>query len=141
MKSARILTITILLLVGATVYVHAEERSFAKATVPFAFTAENVNLPAGTYLVSTLSPYQMIKIQRAGGHEVAMVPASSNERTVRAGQSKLVFDHIGDQYFLRQVFEQGSRVRRDVNQGKLAHELVAQGHAATHATVIAGNGK
>src|SRR5579864_4898748 len=73
MKNARILIATALLLAAVSVYVQAQERQLLTATVPFAFTVENSNLPAGAYTVSTLPPYNMIKVQSADGRKVAMI--------------------------------------------------------------------
>ena len=48
MKSLRILTITLLLMASVAISLQAEEQPLVKATIPFAFSAENVSLPAGT---------------------------------------------------------------------------------------------
>jgi hypothetical protein len=139
MKNIRIL-ITTLLVAAVSVSVHAQQRQLLTVTVPFAFTAENSNLPAGTYTVSTLPPYNMIKVQSADGQKVAMIPAIPSPTSAESERTKLVFDRIGNQYFLSQVWEQGSNLRRDLRSGKLAQELVSGGWRVQSTTVLASNG-
>ncbi len=139
MKSVRILTITLLMLVAATVSVQAQERAFAKATIPFDFTVQNVNLPAGTYVISNLAPYRMIKIQNTQQPGTAMVPVVPTEGIVLAESSKLLFDPVGDHYFLTQVTERDSAIRRDVQKGSLEIELARNHKPATQETILAGN--
>ena len=139
MKNIRIL-ITTLLVAAASVSVHAQQRQLLTVTVPFAFTAENSSLPAGTYTVSTLPPYNMIKVQSADGQKVAMIPAIPSPTSAESARTKLVFDRIGNQYFLSQVWEQGSNLRRDLRSGKLAQELVSGGWRVQSTTVLASNG-
>jgi hypothetical protein len=139
MKNIRIL-ITTLLVAAVSVSVHAQQRQLLTVTVPFAFTAENSSLPAGTYTVSTLPPYNMIKVQSADGQKVAMIPAVPSPTSAESERTKLVFDRIGNQYFLSQVWEQGSKLRRDLRSGKLAQELVSGGWRVQSTTVLASNG-
>jgi hypothetical protein len=139
MKNIRIL-ITTLLVAAVSVSVHAQQRQLLTVTVPFAFTAENSSLPAGTYTVSTLPPYNMIRVQSADGQKVAMIPAIPSPTSAESERTKLVFDRIGNQYFLSQVWEQGSNLRRDLRSGKLAQELVSGGWRVQSTTVLASNG-
>ena len=56
MKNIRTLLTIALLLAATSVCVQSQERPMLTVTVPFAFTVENINLPAGSYTVSTLPP-------------------------------------------------------------------------------------
>jgi hypothetical protein len=138
MKNVRVLITTVLLVAAVSISVHAQERQLLTATIPFAFTAENSSLPAGTYTVSTLPPYNMIKVQSADGRKVAMIPAIPSPTSAESERTKLVFDRIGNQYFLSQVWEQGSKLRRDLRSGKLAEELAKSG-GDIHSTTILAN--
>ncbi len=140
MKNARILITAVLLLVAASVHVQAQDRLLFKATIPFAFTVENSSLPAGLYTVSTLPPYNMIKVQSVDGRKVAMIFAIPFPEAGTSEQTKLVFHRIGNQYFLAQVWEQGSNLHRDLRSGKLAQELVSGGWRVQSTTVLASNG-
>jgi hypothetical protein len=136
MKSARILIATILLLAAVSVYVQADDRPLLTATVPFAFTVQNIDLPAGTYTISVLPPYNMIRVQSATGKSVALTNAlASPSRPSK--QAKLVFHRIGGHNFLTQVWEQGSQVHRDVPSGQLARELAGKGGKIQSTTILA----
>jgi|ERR1700722_15232288 len=141
MKNGRTLIATALLFAAFTVYVQAQERPLLTATIPFTFTVENSNLPAGTYTISTLPPYNMMKVQSADGRKVAMIPAIPSRTLAASEQTKLIFDHIGNQYFLAQVWEQGSEVRRDVRSGNLARELAKRGERSQSRTILASSSK
>jgi hypothetical protein len=131
-------SITIVALLAAmSLCAQAQERTFAKADVPFAFAVKNVDLPAGTYTVSVLPPYNMIKVQSIDGRKTAMVSAMPSQRTEESQQTKLVFNHVGGHYFLIQVWEQGSNVRRDLPSGNLARELAKSGEKVQSATILA----
>lgn len=140
MKNARILIATALLFAAVSAYVQAQERPLLTATIPFAFTAENSNLPAGVYTVSTLPPYNRLKVQSADGRKVAMIPAIPSLSAGTSEQSKLVFHRIGNQYFLAQVWEQGSNLHRELRSGKLARELVSGGWRVQSTAILASNG-
>jgi hypothetical protein len=140
MKSARILITTVLLLAAVSVYVQAEDRPLLTATVPFAFTVQNIDLPAGAYTISVLPPYNMIRVQSASGKSVAMTSALA-QPSGPSKQAKLVFHRIGGHYFLAQVWEQGSLVHRDVPSGQLARELASKGESVQSTTVLASAGR
>jgi hypothetical protein len=136
MKNARVLIAAVLLSTAASLCLQAQERQLLTVTVPFAFTAENVTLPAGDYRVYTLPPYNMIKLQSSDGRKIATVPAiptSSQE----SEQGKLVFHRLGGQYFLAQIWEEGIGVRRDLRMGRIARELAEKGEKMQSATVLA----
>jgi hypothetical protein len=141
MKNARILIATALLLAAVSVYVQAQERPLLTATIPFAFTVENSNLPAGDYTISTLPPYNMIKVQSVDGRKVAMIPAIPSPTSAESMQTKLVFHRIAKEYFLTQVWEQGSNVRRDLRSGKFARELSRSGEKVQSTTILASASK
>ena len=136
MKNVRILIATVLLS-AVSVYVQAQERPLLTATVPFAFTVENSNLPAGAYNVSILPPYNMIKVQSADGRKATMISAIPSRNSGESKQAKLVFHRFGNEYFLAQVWEQGSNVHRDLRRGNRARELASSGDRIQSATIFA----
>jgi len=98
--------ITILSLVVMSVMFNAAgayAQSYAKADVPFAFNVGAAQLPAGTYDVKTLSQGgNQIMIQNEETRAVAVSIARREDP--RNAESKLVFDRIGNQYFLTEVW-------------------------------------
>jgi hypothetical protein len=136
MKNVRILIATVLLS-AVSVYVQAQERPLLTATVPFTFTVENRNLPAGAYTVSILPPYNMIKVQSADGRKATMISAIPSRKSGESKQAKLVFHRFRNEYFLAQVWEQGSNVHRDLRSGNRARELARSGDRIQSATIFA----
>jgi hypothetical protein len=99
--------ITILSLVVMSVMLNATgayAQSYAKADVPFAFNVGAAQLPAGTYEIKALSQ---------GGNQIMIQNSKTNASAVsiarrdgsRNTESKLVFDRIGNQYFLSEVWK------------------------------------
>ena len=140
MKYLRTMTTTVLLLAAVSVAA-AQERPILTATVPFAFTLENTDLPAGTYTVSILYPYTMlIKVQSADGRKAVMITAIPSLKSEESKQVKLVFHRFGNEYFLAQVWEQGSKVHRDLWSGNRARELARNGDRMQFITILANTG-
>jgi len=137
MKYVRTLITSVLLLAAVSVAMQAQERPLLTATVPFAFTVENSDLPAGTYTVSILPPYNMIKVQSADGRKVAWIAAIPSLKSEESMQMKLVFHRFGNEYFLAQVWEQGSKVHRDLRSGSRARELARNGDRMQFITILA----
>ena len=132
---------TVLLLAAASVVVQAQERPILRATVPFAFTVENTALPAGTYTVYVLAPYtMMIKVQSADGRKAVMIAAIPSQELKESKQVKLVFHRFGNEYFLAQVWEQGSKVHRNLRSGNRARELTRNGDRTQFITILANTG-
>ena len=75
------------------------QKTTAKVNVPFAFTVDDIRMPAGEYLVSSPSE-KVITIQRVGGAEVKATITNSSAPTRTNGPAKLVFHRYGSQYFV-----------------------------------------
>jgi hypothetical protein len=132
--------ITILSLVVMSLMFNATgayAQAFAKADVPFAFNVGTAQLPAGTYEVKTLSPYQ-IMIQNRETSAAAMAIARRDGS--RTGETKLVFHRIGTQYFLSEVWRDGSAgmiVPTSKHEQELTRELqLAKGRSSGRANVV-----
>jgi hypothetical protein len=73
-----------------------------RATMPFDFIVGNKQLPSGTYTVSPVfSSAVAIRSWDNNTSALSTVSPASNQSN---GGGKLVFDKVGDQYFLREVF-------------------------------------
>ena len=141
MKFVHTMITTVLLLAAASVTLQAQERPILRATVPFAFTIENTTLPAGTYIFSILSPYNMvIKVQSADGRKAVLIAAIPTLKLDSSNQAKLVFHRFGNEYFLAQVWEQWSEVHRDLRSGNRARELARNGERMQFITILANTG-
>ncbi len=135
MKFVHTMITSVLLLAAASVTLQAQERPILRATVPFAFTVENTTLPAGTYIVSILSPHNMmIKVQSADGRKAVLIAAIPARKLDPSNQMKLVFHRFGNEYFL---WEQWSEVHRDLRSGNRARELARNGERMQFITILA----
>jgi hypothetical protein len=140
MKYARTVIISALLLMATSLAAQCQERQIVIAAIPFAFTVENTALPAGTYTISTLYPYNMIKVRSVDGRRVAWIAAIPSSKLEGAQRTKLVFHRFDDEYFLVQVWEQGSKVHRDLRNGNRVLELVRSGDGKQYVTVLVNAG-
>jgi hypothetical protein len=86
------------LLLMALVPANAQKTS-ATVNIPFAFTVEDVRMPAGEYLITSPSE-KVISIQRVGGTEAKVTLTTSGSATRKSGPAKLVFHRYGNAYFV-----------------------------------------
>jgi len=140
MKYPRTLIISALMLMATSLAAQCQERQIVIAAIPFAFTVENTALPAGTYTISTLYPYNMIKVRSVDGRRVAWIAAIPSSKLEGAQRTKLVFHRFDDEYFLVQVWEQGSKVHRDLRSGTRVLELAKGGDGKQFVTVLVNAG-
>ena len=110
----------LLLVVSA---VHAQSGAVS-ANIPFDFVVGKQVYPAGNYL---LSPWGMsdesILISSTGESKFGRVFTSPCEKPDRAAQTVLIFHRYGDQYFLEQVWTEGSRLGRQFPKSKIETQL------------------
>jgi hypothetical protein len=71
-----------------------------KANIPFDFTVNNNVLPAGTYTISSISPYA-VQVRNANGHVAEMSLVQNDDK--RSKTPVLVFQRYGNQYFLHEI--------------------------------------
>jgi hypothetical protein len=134
--------ITILSLVVMSLMFNATgayAQSFAKADVPFAFNVGTAQLPAGIYEVKVLaqSPYEiMIRNPETSTAAVSIVRREGPGNT----EAKLVFDRIGNQYFLSEIWKDsgaGMIVPTSKHEQELKKELqLAKGPSSGSGKVI-----
>jgi hypothetical protein len=73
-----------------------------RATVPFNFTVGSKHLPAGNYTVSPV--FATVIAIRNWDKNAAVLSAVKPGADQSNSNAKLVFDKLGDQYFLREIF-------------------------------------
>jgi hypothetical protein len=135
--------ITILSLVVMSLLLNATAvyaQSYAKAEVPFAFNVGAKQLPAGSYEIRVLSQSPNQIMIRNTESTAAALSVARNEGP-RDTESKLVFDRIGTQYFLTEVWRGfgagGMIVPTSKQEQELKKELqLAKGPAGGNEKVI-----
>jgi len=111
----------------------------AEVNIPFAFqTATNHTLPAGQYRVVRESDHLILL---RGPAKAAAFVTMNDAITLRApNHGKLVFDHSGDKYYLRQIWTAGSSTGLECPKSRAEKEsLLAQNKQAPETTELAFN--
>jgi hypothetical protein len=75
------------------------QKTTATVTIPFAFTVDDVRMPAGEYTISSASE-RMVTLQHVGGPEAKTTITNNGSSTKSDGRAKLVFHKYGNAYFL-----------------------------------------
>ena len=135
---------------GATL-TNAQTRSDAaiRANIPYAFVVNNTTLPAGTYVITVSDPYgsdtSVLEIRSANGKTAVLFDTDPITGPRLAPQTELVFEKIGDTYFLSQVFlqgDEGSQVRKSKTQQRLEDNgSIAESHSIAASPAQAKNSK
>ena len=137
MKTARAL-ITICLLLTAAVFAQmTSSQQLMKVNIPFAFGVQDQSLPAGQYLVFTVTPERSIRIASVDGKHSAIVNTLPNYAKEPSTNSRLVFHKYGNEYFLAQVWTAGQNVARNPLSTKKAMEIASTGERHETFTVLA----
>ena len=89
--------------------------------VPFAFSVASQQLPAGHYIVTEKDDF--IRIFN-GNKQGTFVPTHAAVRTT-SNESKLVFHHYGDTYFLSCVWVKGNNPGKELYRSRAERELAA----------------
>ncbi len=99
------------------------------ADIPFGFTVRNTTLPAGEYTIKRLDsvdPGMMVITSADHSEKLVFLVVSAEGRKV-PDQTKLIFDHVGDQYFLSEIFEEGSSVSAELKRSHAEQQLEREG--------------
>ena len=110
----------------ATIYVN----------VPHSFIVRDTTLPAGEYTVKVAGDYNdlnLLEIRSRQGHMAVIFETEAVQANRAPGKSELVFDKIGDNYFLSQVFLRGDASGNELPKSRMMKRLEDGGlKAETH---------
>ncbi len=99
------------------------------ADVPFDFTVRDSTLPAGKYTIKrtySANPGVM-QIRNADGDEVMLFVVGSAQAAKEPDQTRLIFDRVGDRYFLSEIFEEGNITGVELPKSRAERDLVKEG--------------
>lgn len=142
--SKMFLTLCLLVGMGASfAWAQTDNDTTVEANVPYAFMVGNTTLPAGKYLIRTpdSSEPSVLEIRAANGHTAVAFETEDTNQTPNKGE--LVFNKIGDNYFLSQVWITGSAHGNQLIKSKMEKRLEAGGMQSqqTSVAVIVRNSK
>jgi hypothetical protein len=121
---------------GATLTASAQIQSDSRirANIPYSFVVNNTTLPAGTYLITVVylngSDLTVLKIGSANGKTAVFFNTEPVTVSGSAPQTELVFDKIGDTYFLSRVFLEGDEGGNQLPKSKTQRRLEENGSIA-----------
>jgi hypothetical protein len=137
MKNLRsiLLALTVLLLATAA----QAQTTNVKASIPFDFVVGNHAYPAGEYTVKSLSQSSSaIRIDNADESEKGVTLSGACEKVQPATQTTLVFQRLGNNYFLYQVWTEGSSTGREFPMSKAQVQL-AKNNSKPELLIVAAN--
>lgn len=111
-----------------------------KANVPHPFVVNNTTLPAGTYMIRVAddaSDLNVLEIQSASGKTAVLFDTEPVNVTRTERKTELVFDKIGDTYFLSRVFLTGDEGGNQVMKSKKQKRLEESGSVAESHSIAA----
>lgn len=135
------LSLCLLMGFGAAMVASAQIDSDAtiEANIPYAFVVKDTTLPAGKYTIKVADETNpsVLEIRSANRHTAVLFETENTQvnRTMR--KSELVFDKIGDTYFLSQVFLKGDNTGNLLPESKMARRLEDGGQKAVRHSIIA----
>ena len=143
MKTTTKLFLSLCLIVGlgATLTSQAQIESDAtiRADIPHSFVVHNTTLPAGTYLVTVAdtADLSVLEIRSVNDKLAVLFDTESVKVNRTAKRSELVFDQIGDTYFLSQVFMSGDEGGNQLLKSKKQRRLEESGVSARKNSIAA----
>jgi hypothetical protein len=111
-----------------------------QAHVPFGFVLGDQTYPPGQYTVGTVSKNDssLFVKNSDGAAKPALLRANPTTASEASSKTKLVFQRIGDTYFLYQVWLQGSSDGREFPTSKARMQLARNG-AGSVTVVVSAN--
>lgn len=123
-----------LLLATASAYA---QTGIVKASVPFNFTVDKADLPAGDYTFHALGTTSAaMAIESSDGDVAKMILPNACVSAHAQEKTKLVFRRYGAQYFLAQIWVEGSERGKELPLTKREKE-VAMDYPAQSVVVVA----
>jgi hypothetical protein len=137
MKNLRsiLLALTVLLLATAA----QAQTTNVKASIPFDFVVGDHAYSAGDYTVKSLSQGSAaIRIDNADESEKGITLSIACSKAQPAVGTTLVFQRLGDNYFLSQVWTEGSSSGREFPKSKREVQL-AKNNSKSELVIVAAN--
>jgi hypothetical protein len=94
-----------------------------QANIPFEFAVSGKVLPGGEYVVRQ-DRWTFLTIQSRDGSNGVLAQANSAQSKTPRQEATLVFDRVGDHYFLAQIWEPGSDTGVQIPRSKMERELI-----------------
>jgi hypothetical protein len=137
MKNLRpiLLALTVLLLATAA----QAQTTNVKASIPFDFVVGDHAYPAGEYTVKSLpQSSDAIRIDNADESEKGMTLSNACSKAQPAEGTTLVFQRLGGNYFLYQIWTEGNSAGREFLMSK-AEVKIAKNYSKPELVIVAAS--
>jgi hypothetical protein len=137
MKNLRsiLFALTVLLLATAA----QAQTTNVKASIPFDFVVGDHAYPAGEYTVKSMNQSSAaIRIDNADESKKGITLSSVCQKRQRATQTTLVFQRMGNNYFLYQIWTEGKSLGREFSMSKAEVQL-AKNYSKPELVIVAAN--
>ena len=123
-----VMTLSLLMIAGATT-IKAQVSDLIVADIPFDFTVGKTTLPAGKYAIKSLGATLegTLEIRGEDNNRAVFFLAESAQAKEDPKHTELIFDRVGDQYFLTRIFEQGDKYGAGVEKSRAEKRLEKEG--------------
>ena len=123
-----VVTAALLAIAGQTP-AHAQLVDPIVADIPFDFTVGDTTLPAGHYTVKRLKDSNpgVMEILGADDPQPLIFLVQSAQLSDGPEKTELIFDRIGDRYFLSRVFEEGDNLGVELPKSRSERSLKKEG--------------
>lgn len=108
---------------------HAQVVDTIEADIPFSFTVRETTLPAAKYKIErvyTVNP-NVMEIRGSDAHATAFVIVENAVIARAPEKAELIFDRVGDQYFLWEIFEGGSNAGVELPKSHAERQMEKEG--------------
>jgi len=125
---------------GIVAYAQIESDAAVEGNVPFTFVVGKTTLPAGKYQISAFPDTPgLIEIRGVNGSPSVVVEAENMEATAERDRAKseLVFNKVGDKYFLSQVWVAGNDTGSALVKSRMEKRLEGEGNKSERHSIAA----
>lgn len=136
------LSLCVVIGMGAMLAANAQIESDAtiKVNIPYAFVVNNTTLPPGAYTIKVADDFSnlnVLEIRSANGKTNVLFDTEPVNFEREKRRSEVVFDRIGETYFLSQVFLKGEESGNQVLKSKRQRRLEESGSIAERSSIEA----
>ncbi len=122
-----VLTVLILITLPSlgALTVSAQVTDGLEFNIPFDFTIAEKSYPAGNYIISPLGNYSegVFALRDLDNKRESVFLVEHTEQATEPKKSELIFDKIGDHYFLSEIFEEGNATGEKLPEPRLEKRL------------------
>ena len=109
--------------------------------IPFGFTVRDTAFPAGEYTIKRIASVNpgVMQIRSADGTQKMVFLVGSAQANKIPDQTRLIFDRVGDQYFLSEIFEAGNDAGVGLMKSHTERKLEKEGaNVEANSVVVTG---